>query len=368
MAGKTILDIAREANVGKSTVSRVINGSGYTSPDTARRVREVMAKYNYMPSSAARSLSTQTSDTIGIILPESNNPFFSDILLGVSRIVDTSDLTLILCGSANKVENDYRALRVMLRQRVRGLIYVPAEDYSAEQDYEKLKSLLEQISCPVVLLDRPIENLPIDGVFTDNFKGAYMATEALVLAGHRDIGIIAGDQELHIGRERIAGFYKALEDSGIAANPRHIIPGQFDRNTTYTLMKQALCLTDRPTAYFISNNLSEAGFLQAVYECGLRIPDDIAFVGFDEMYGQDAYGLPYSCLERDVLDMGRKAAQLLIKRFEDPKRPYEREIIMPRLKLLGSEKYVRGAEGHRTTEGLSQISVQPGLDGAPRLL
>jgi LacI family transcriptional regulator len=343
MAGKTILDIAREAGVGKSTVSRVINDSGYTSPETARKVKEVMAKYNYTPSSAARSLSTQTSDTIGIILPESNNPFFSDILLGVSRVADTCDLTLILCGSDNNVENDYRALRVMLRQRVRGLIYVPAEEYSAEQDYEKLKSLLDQLNCPVVLLDRSIENLRIDGVFTDNFRGAFLATEALVRAGHRHIGIIAGDQGLHIGRERLAGFRKALEENGLPADPRYIVPGQFDRNITYTLMQRVLEKTDRPTAFFISNNLSETGFLQAVSQSGLRIPDDIAFIGFDEMYGQDAYGLPYSCLERDVVGMGRKAAQLLIKRFEDPKRPFEREIVMPRLKLLGSEKLVRGA-------------------------
>ncbi|MEA5013767.1 MAG: LacI family DNA-binding transcriptional regulator [Candidatus Limiplasma sp.] len=338
MPGLTIHDIAREAGVGKSTVSRVINGTGYISPETRKKVQDVMQRYNYVPSSAARSLSRQQSDTIGIILPESNNPFFAEILLGVCQMVDAYGLTLILCGSGNNVDKDIHALGVMLRQRVKGLIYTPAVDYSSQQEFERIHDLIKQLRCPTVLLDRPIFHLQSDGVFSDNFRSAYLATEALIKAGHRKIGTIAGDLELSIGRERYHGYQKALEAYGIIEQKEYFVPGKFDSALTYELMCGMLDAGDLPTAFFISNNLSAYGFLQAISERGLRIPEDIAFIGFDRMYGQDVFGLPYSYVEREVMDMGKRAMELLINRFENPRRPFEKVIMEPTLKLLGSER------------------------------
>lgn len=338
--GVTIHDIAKEAGVGKSTISRVINGTGYVSAETVEKVRCVMERHNYHPSSAARNLSKQESDTIGLILPEVNNPFFADILKGVSHMVDKCGYTLILCGSDNDPAKDYRALRAMVSQRVKGLIYVPAVDYTDEVAFGKMESMLKSLGCPVVLLDRPIARMNCDCVMTDNFSGAYAATEALIRAGHTRIGVIAGDTQLYIGRERYEGYRMAMEQNGLAVNPEHVIYGQFDKQITYEKVSKLFDGRDMPSAFFISNNLSETGFLTAVYERNLRVPEDVAFVGFDFIPGQDVFNMPYSCLEREVLRLGEQAAQLLFRRFETPGRPPEKIVILPHVCLRGSERYL----------------------------
>lgn len=358
----TIQDIAREAGVGKSTVSRVINGTGYVHMDTVEKVKAVMDKHNYQPSAAARSLSRQESETIGLILPEVNNPFFADILKGVSQMVEKCGYTLILCGSDNEAAKEARALEAMRRQRVKGLIIVPANDYSNEAAHAHMEKALHQLGCPLVVLDRPILRMDFDSVTTDNFSGAYSATEALIRAGHRRIGIIAGDLNLFIGRERYEGYCKAMEQNGLLVDPSYVIHGKFDRQITYEKMRQAIKANQLPTAYFISNNLSEMGFLTAVNEARLSIPEDIAFIGFDRLQGQEVFNIPYSHLEREVLVLGLKAAQLLFRRFDNPERPVEKIVIVPRVKLLGSERLVDRAEAppqRQSTPEQAEHASQP---------
>ncbi len=337
----TIKDIAREAGVGKSTVSRVINAKGYVSAETISKVKSAMKLHGYQPSAVARSLSRQESDVIGLILPEVNNPFFADILLGVCQTVDKSGYTLMLCGTDNDMEKDFHALRAMHRQRIRGLVYVPASDYSEDAPFEKMQGLLKQLGCPVVVLDRPIARLnDRDCVVTDNFLGAYNATEALVRTGHRRIGVVAGDMSLYIGRRRFEGYREAMAQSGLAVRPEDVVYGQFEKETTHREILRLLNGKDRPTAFFICNNLSEAGFLLAVQEKGLRIPEDIAFIGFDEMEGQRVFNMPYSCLDREVLTLGTLAAQLLIRRFSNPCHETDKVVVVPRVVLRGSERLV----------------------------
>lgn len=337
----TIKDIAKEAGVGKSTISRVINGTGYVSPKTYAKVMAVIKRYNYCPSSVARNLSKQESDTIGLIIPEVNNPFFAEILRGVSQMLDKCGYTLILCGSDNDPHKDYRALQAMYAQRIKGLIYVPAEDYTDMESFSRISNILTSLNCPVVLLDRPIARMSCDCVLTDNFSGAYTATEALIHAGHRKIGIVAGNTDLFIGRERFDGYRRAMQQNQLQISQTYIVDGKFDRNVTYTKIVELIDKKDLPTAFFISNNLMEEGFLAAVREKGLNIPDDIAFVGFDYLPGQDIFGMPYSFLDREVLKLGQQAAQLLFRRFEEPDRPFDKIVILPRLRLRGSEKLVK---------------------------
>ena len=336
----TIQDIAFEADVGKATVSRVINGSGYVKDETEQKIRAVMEKYNYQPNAAARTLSRQESDTVGLLLPEVNNPFFSEMISGISTFIEKNGFTLMLSNSDNDPIRDARALEMMCRQRVRGLIYVPACDYDDVENYGRIKNLLERVGCPVVILDRPIAKLTYDCVTTDNFSGAMDCTDALIEAGHRRIGVVVGNMELFIGRERFRGFIKALESARIPLKDKDVIYGEFSQQTTYKLVKEMLESGDYPSAFFLSNNLSEAGFLQAVTEKGLRIPEDIAFVSFDKISNQETFNLPFSYLERNVWDLGEQAARLLVRRFEDPDGPQQRVVVMSKVVLLGSEKKV----------------------------
>lgn len=340
MKSVNIQDIAREAGVGKATVSRVINGKGYVSRETAAKVREVMEHYHYQPSALARSLSRRESDAIGLIIPEANNPFFSGLLTGVSEVMDKCGYTLILRTSGNVKERDYRALEAMRYQRVRGLIYVPACNYENDDDFEQMASRLNDLGGPCVVLDRPINRLNCDCVLSDNFSGAYAATEALIHAGHRCIGVIAGNTQLMIGRERVEGYRKAMMQNGLTLHKSFLLTGTFGQEEAYRQVSELMRADDRPTAFFIANNHSEIGFLKAMRDMKLRIPSDAAFVGFDELPGQMIFELPYSCLDREVIMLGAKAAQLLIRRFDEPGRPAERLVVVPRLSLRGSEKRV----------------------------
>ena len=337
----TIGDIAREAGVGKSTVSRVINGSGYVSEVTRRRVSEVMERLSYQPSSAARSLSRRESDIIGLILPEVNNQFFSDILKGVSQMVDKWGYTLMLSSNENTPERDIRALRAMIAQRIRGLVYIPAIDYNEEPWHGELSQLLNRLNCPVVVLDRPLERFDYDTVMTDNFGGAYAAAEALIQAGHQRIGIVAGDMGLYIGRERYAGFTAALRANGLKLNPRDVINGMFNEQIAYEKTLELFRSGDRPTGFLICNNLSTFGFLKALNELGLEAPRDVAFVSFDKLMGQDLFNSPYSHLDRHVLTQGVQAMQALYRRIQAADdRPPEKIVNPPEIVLKGSEKLV----------------------------
>ena len=262
------------------------------------------------------------------------------MISGISAFIEKSGFTLVLSNSDNDPLRDARALEMMSRQRVRGLIYVPACDYDDEENYGRIKSLLERLSCPIVILDRPIAKLTYDCVTTDNFSGAMECTNALIEAGHRRIGVVVGNMELFIGRERFRGFKKALESARIPLKEKDVLYGEFSQQTTYQLVKEMLESGDYPRAFFLSNNLSEAGFLQAVTEKGLRIPEDIAFVSFDKISNQEIFNLPFSYLERNIQDLGEQAARLLVRRFNDPDGPQQRVVVMSKVALLGSEKKI----------------------------
>ena len=337
MKNMTISEIAKLAEVSKATVSRVLNSTGYVSEETRNKVKKIIRENSYTPSSTARNLSKQENDTIGVIIPETGNPFFGEILMGIVSVVDVNNLTLIYCNSNNTPEKDIKALKLLRRQRVRGLIYTPAIDYKNNEYDELIKTLLSDIGAPVVILDREFDNMLYDGVYSNNFKGAYMATEALIKAGHRKIGIVTGDLNLSIGRERFDGYKQALTDNNIALHKKFILEGKFEKEISYINTKEMLKEKVRPTAFFVSNNASSAGFLTAVFEKGLSIPQDIAYIGFDKVEGLDIFGHKFSYVERDVFRMGTDAMNLLLKRIENPGGEKSQIIIQPYLKLMGSE-------------------------------
>jgi LacI family transcriptional regulator len=326
------------AGVGKATVSRVLNGSGYVSKETRRKVEKVIREHTYTPSAMARNLSRRASDTIGVIIPEADNPFFAEILKGISGVVDDNNLTLIFCNTDNTMEKDLRSLHTVYKQQVMGLIYTPAIDYAAKDQCEAIQGILDKLPAPVVVLDRPLTGLDLDGVFSDNYAGAYAATQALILAGHRRIGIVAGDLELSIGRERLKGFDQALTDHGLTVEHQYVIKGRFDTSTSYRLTQQMLASKNIPTAFFAANNLNAYGFLKAVFEKGLKIPDDMGFISFDRLGNLNDLGLRLSYTDRDVIGMGVEATRLLLAKIENPDKKTETIVCPSKLTLLGSER------------------------------
>lgn len=338
MPNLTISDIANLAGVGIATVSRALNGTGYVSEKTRRKIEQVIKENEYVPSALAQSLSRQTSDTVGLIIPEAENFFFASILNGVTGIVDENDLTLLLCNTNNSPLKDLRSLQLMKSQRICGLIFTPAAEYGTKPIDEEIIRQLKALACPVVLLDRVINGLECDTLTSDNFHGAYEATKVLIEAGHRRIAAIAGDLQLDIARARLGGFQSALRDHGLPFDENCVVYGEFDAQTTYLRTKEFLKGRPLPTAFFVSNNLESQGFFRAVSEFGLRIPQDVAYIGFDEVAGVNLFGNKYSYMDRDVVGMGRRAMQMLLARINDPHRPMEHQYLSLVPRLYGSER------------------------------
>jgi LacI family transcriptional regulator len=332
----TINDIAEKAGVSRSTVSRVLNNNGYVSDETRKRVEHVIKKHEYLPSATARSLSKKDTNTIGVVIPEADNSFFGEILKGISEVVDQNDMTLIFCDTDNNMEKQEKALKMLRGQRVKGLILTPVNDYSDDESANTLRKQLDSLMVPVVLLDRQVEHSHWDGVYFENFKGAYAGTEVLIKEGYKNIGIITGDLNLKIGRYR--GFLQAMEDYEIPILKEYVLEGNFSEERAYELMKKCIENNTIAEAMLTCNNRTTLGFIRALREYEITIGGDIAAIGIDRIKLLDDLGYNFSYVERDTIEMGRTAMYKLLDRFKDPNKKREVVNIPFELTLKGSEK------------------------------
>ncbi len=338
MKAATIGDIARMVGVSKTTVSRVITSKGYVEEGTRKKIEAAIKELNYTPSLLARSLSKQQTNTIAVIIPEVENPFFSNILKGISDVLYSRNMTMVLCNTNNDYIKDESHLLLLKQQRIRGLIFTPAIDYSSPEMFNHIKNLLYDLNAPVVLLDRHIEGVAYDSVLYDNYSSTYMAVKTLAECGHKTIGIVTGDLNLSIGRERYKGFVDAMKKYSLELDERFILRGDFTIDTAYRLMKPLCYRNELPSAIIASNNLSAYGTLKAIFEQGLKIPNDISFICVDRLEWIDVFHKDISYIGRDVEKMGRTAAELLLKRIVDNRIPTEKTLMMPFPFMLGSEK------------------------------
>lgn len=340
MTGKmiTIKDVAEMAGVSKATVSRVMNNSGYVAVETRRKIENIMERYDYVPSALAVNLSKQETNVVGVVFPEIENTFYSDILHGITQVADEQDLSLILFDTRNNLEREEKAFRVLQQQKVRGVILGPSVDYPETARGRELLTKLRAYAAPIVIIDRDFENMPWDAVLYENYQSSYQAALELYRAGNRRMAIITGDMNLKIGRDRMEGFRKGLEDCGLELREEDIYYGDFLMKRAYELSMELLSKPGLPDAVYASNNMTSLGFLKAVNEKGMEIGRDIALMGNDRVETLDILGLPFSCVYRDNYEMGRMALRLLQERVEQPKKARSICMIPYRVKLKGSEK------------------------------
>lgn len=327
MSNLTIKDIAMKSGVSKSTVSRVLNNSNSVKEETRDKVLSVIKEENYFPSAVARSLSKQMTDSIGVVVPQLENPFFSEIISGITEVLDSHNLAMICCSTSDDIEKDFNALGMLKNHRVRGLIYTPASDYSRPEDRQYLTNLLKEINTPVVLMDRQLPGMNFDGVFFDDCNAMYLSTKKLLEAGHRKIGIInAPLEKWSLARIRHKGYAKAFDEFGLEIDNRYVFAGNYRMKMAYELTRQMLEMKDRPTAVLTCNNATSMGFLKALYERGETL-EDITCVGLDKLDMLDIVGIDFNYIERNPYKMGKRAMELLISRIAFPERPRQ-EIMM----------------------------------------
>jgi LacI family transcriptional regulator len=312
----TILDVAREAGVSYSTVSRVLSGYEFVKDSTRQRVLEAVDRLGYVANQQARSLAGGKSRVIGLLVPSLNNGYIGEVARGIDEELAKSAYDLMLY-TTHRTSTEAPYAFKLTRGLADGLLLVVPLLTSAY-----LETLREQ-NFPYVLVDQSDSTNHSSVVDSMNQQGAYEATQYLLKLGHRRIGFICGLMQLRSAVDRLEGHLAALRDAGIPAEPDLIQQGDFWREAGYEATERLLNLPQPPTAIFASNDLSAFGAMEAIRAHGLQIPQDISIVGFDDI-PQASLVYPRLTTVRQPLDeMGRIAAQMLIEQIENPDRPIQ---------------------------------------------
>ena len=271
----TIKDVARLAGVSPSTISKYMNG-GHVREENVQAIRDAIAALDYRVNPFARSLKTQRSKSIGILLPDISAPFFGTVVTALDKTFrERGYHTLISCYSANHAL-ERENLRYLISTGVDGLVYVP-EDLSAEEFYE----LTSNYSVPTVQIDRIIQGVACDAVLVNNADAVYAATAELIHRGHRRIGLISGPKFVSSAKERQVGFLRALSDHDILFDEELFFSDDHTFATGYNGCEALLSMENRPTAIVSTNYDITIGLVTAIRDMGLRVPEDLEVFGFD---------------------------------------------------------------------------------------
>jgi LacI family transcriptional regulator len=309
----TIRDVAQAAGVSVATVSRVYNGSILVREETGLRVREAATRLGYVPHGAARSLITSRTNTIGVLLPDLYGEFFSEVIRGIDQASQKQGYHLLLSSSHDQRDTFEAALRSM-RGRVDGLIVMWPE-MDAETAVRNLPA-----GFPVVLLNAAADPDTFDVIRIANFDGAYAMVCHLLDLGHRRIAIIKGAEGNFDAAERLRGYRTALADAGVAPATALEVTGDFNEAAGFRAAEELLRGQPRPTAIFAANDAMAIGALSALREAGLRVPDDVAVGGFDDIPMVRYLDPPLSSVHVDISALGELATLRLLAAIRDKER------------------------------------------------
>jgi DNA-binding LacI/PurR family transcriptional regulator len=331
----TIEDVAKQAGVSISTVSRVLNGNTRVNAEVRRRVEVAVAALSYRPNPAARSLRGNKSRIIGLLVSDIQNPFFMALIRGVEDEALRHEYSLILCNSSESPQREQQYLDVLDAERVAGAIIVPTREQLSE---ETLRRFAER-RVPIIAVDRRLKNRGIDAVLVDNMRGAREAVAHLIANGYRRIGVITGPANLTTGRERLAGYRQAVQQAGLALDPALERCGPFTVTCGGELAAQLLDIKPAIDALFVGNNLQTLGALNAIYARGLRVPDDVGVVGYDEVPWAGLGTISLTMVTQPVYELGRTAALRLFQRLDNSGQGSRQEIVLdPELVVRGSSR------------------------------
>jgi LacI family transcriptional regulator len=313
----TIFDVAREANVSYSTVSRVINQKG-VSAEKRERVLRAMAELGYVANLQARSLAGGKSNIIGLLVHSLTVEYFGEIARGVDEELAAGQYDLMLYTTHRRKGRESAYVTRLTRNLVDGLLLV------LPRNAETYLETLRHRRFPHVLVDHQGVTFDVPSVGATNWQGGYDGTRYLIELGHRRIGFITGELAIGCARDRLAGYQQALTDAGIPVDPALIREGDFLQPQGFACANALLALPQRPTAIFASNDVSAFGVMEAVRNHGLRIPDDVSILGFDDI-PQAAQVYPaLTTVRQPLAEMGRAAAQLLFTYINEPDAPIKR--------------------------------------------
>ncbi|MFD2615400.1 LacI family DNA-binding transcriptional regulator [Paenibacillus gansuensis] len=334
----TIRDVAKQAGVAISTASYVLNNDPRVSEETRRKVLRIVDELNYRPSSIARSLKRRKTETVGLFLNDFGGPFFGSFIQGVEEVVSSNGYDLIACSTYGGPQNT--ATRFLREKQFDAAIIIgptiPDE-------------LIVQVAgkdFPVVVMDRELHADHVHSVLVDNVQGAYTATKHLLGLGRRRLGYLSGPVNSYNNEKRLVGFRKALEEAGLPFQSAFIAQGHFTESGGYQAMKSLLISRGVPDAVFSANDEMAIGAIQALTEAGLRVPEDVAIVGFDDIRLASYIRPMLTTVGHPKQEWGTVATHVVFQALQNPEDP-------PRAILLDTELIVRDSCGLLTQKSIS---------------
>jgi LacI family transcriptional regulator len=317
----TIIEVAKHAEVSIATVSHVINKTRNVTEVTKARVMKSMEELNYTPNSAARSLRSQKTKTIGLLIPilddETSNVFFMRVAQGVEYVLKQKGYHVMLSNTNEDLAYEIEQIRYLNTRQIDGLIIAPPPG-----EHGSLKELINDIY-PVVFVDRKPEGITRDFIMNDGFKGSYEAVNLLIEKGHRRIGILSGLLSLSPAVERLEGYKKALTDHGIPMDESIVLVGKSSFDSGYAMIQKILAENPDVTALFIASNAISMGAMGFIQDNGIKVPDDLAILGFDNYEWTKVSNPPLSVIQQSAYELGVKAAEVLLKKVQKPSKQYK---------------------------------------------
>jgi LacI family transcriptional regulator len=338
----TIRDVARLANVSQATAARAMGGYGYVSAARRRRVEQAAQELGYRANNIARALVSGSTKTIGLIVGDIENPFFATLARGVADVVEAEGYTLLLANSDENIEREHHAVEAFRGRLVDGVIIAPVT--GSDSTY------LRQTGWPFVCVDRAVRGAGVDTVTATNERGARDGVEHLLALGHRRIGVVTDTAEIPSTAQRLRGYRSALRRAGVAVDESLISVA-----TTSTLAGghaaalELLSRPDRVHAVFTTNNLMTAGTVRTLTDLGLRMPDDVALVAFDDLEWTTIIQPPITVVAQPVLELGMMAGRRILARVAGDTSPAQKIRLATELIIRGS--CGESAADHGTTLG-----------------
>lgn len=319
-------DVARLAGVSTSTVSHVINNSRFVSEAIKEKIEAAIHELNYAPSALARSLKINQTHTIGMLLTASSNPFYAEVVRGVENSCYERGYSLVLCNTEGDEERMNRSLETLLQKRVDGLLIMCTESHLPSADI-----LTRYPGIPSVMMDWA----PFDGgsdIIQDNsLLGGELAANHLIACGYTRIACIAGPLDKTPARLRLEGFKQAMIAAGLPLPAEYIVNGDFEFQGGYNGMTALLACKSRPQAVFTSNDAMAVGAYHALYQAGLRVPDDMAVMGYDDIELARYMTPPLTTIHQPKDELGELAIDTLIHRLKSPGGSQQRLVLTPEL-------------------------------------
>ncbi len=312
----SLTEVAKRAGVSIATVSRVINKSSSVNEETRAKVLKAIKDLKYQPSRVAKRLRSKSasSNLIGLLIPDIQNPFYVDVLRGVEDVAYENNYAIIMCNFAQDEKKEKMYLDILQQESIDGLIAAPAH----EKDANVIKLLNDGL--PIVCVDRGLIGKDVDVVVVNNRDGAYAAVDHLIKSGYKRIAYISGQKQIPSSKYREMGYRDALVDNGLSVDLDLIKYGDSKHHSGVELCEELLSSPNPPDAIFTGNNLITLGALETIHKRELKIPEEVAIIGFDDMMWSISLNPPLSAVRQPAYEIGRRGCELLIQRISDPKR------------------------------------------------